>query len=259
MARVKNPNREKAFEIYKKNKGNIKLSQIAEILSEKATNIRSWKKIDDWDNKLPKVGAPKGNKNAKGNKGNKQAKGAPGGNVNAVKHGGYMSNDRYIEKMKKILPKSLINTMNELNNESTLDKLWRNIIMLDAKIANAYKIIEVKNSKDHDIEIKKQDEDFIENEILFALEKEVKANAAIAKMKDSLSKMIKTYEELLHKDWDLATEEQKARIKKIKQDTEYLKVRSKSEKEKLSNNEKSKEDKIDEYFAKLEESITNAK
>lgn len=231
MARAKNPNREKAFNIYKEHKGNIKLSEIAEMLLEKPSNIRSWKRIDEWDSKLPKVGAPKGNKNAKGNKGNKNAKGAPEGNVNSVKHGGYMSNERYIEKMKNILPKSLINTMNQLDNESTLDKLWRNIIMLDAKIANAYKIIEVKNSKDHDKEIKKQDEDFIEHEILFASEKEIKAGSAISKMKDSLSKMIKTYEELLNKDWDLATEEQKARIRKIKQDTAYLKAKTEQSKE----------------------------
>lgn len=259
MARAKNPNREKAFNIYKEYKGNIKLSEIAEMLLEKPSNIRSWKRIDEWDSKLPKLGAPKGNKNAKGNKGNKKAKGAPEGNVNAVKHGGYMSNERYIEKMQNILPKSLINTMKTLDNESTLDKLWRNIIMLDAKIANAYKIIEVKNSKDHDIEIKKQDEDFIEHEILFAIEKEVKADSAIAKMKDSLSKMLKLYEEILNKDWDLATEEQKVRIKKMKQDIAYSRSRTEVEKSKIVNNEKNKEDKIDEYFTKLEESITNAK
>ncbi|WGX77555.1 hypothetical protein QJS64_20290 (plasmid) [Paraclostridium bifermentans] len=169
-----------------------------------------------------------------------------------------MSNERYIEKMQNILPKSLINTMKTLDNESTLDKLWRNIIMLDAKIANAYKIIEVKNSKDHDIEIKKHDEDFIEHEILFAIEKEVKADSAIAKMKDSLSKMLKLYEEILNKDWDLATEEQKVRIKKMKQDIAYSKSRTEVEKSKIVNNEKNKEDKIDEYFTKLEESITNA-
>ncbi|WP_282804566.1 terminase small subunit [Clostridium tetani] len=44
---------------------------------------------------------------------------------------------------------------------------------------------------------------------------------------------------------DLATEEQKARIEVLKS--------------KIANNEKSKEDKIDEYFTKLEEGIKNAK
>ncbi|MGL5751072.1 MAG: phage terminase small subunit [Paraclostridium sp.] len=224
MARVKNPNRDKAFNIYKEHKGDIKLSQIADMLSEKATNIRSWKKADEWDSKLPKVGAPKGNSNAKGNKGNRNAKGAPKGNVNAIKHGGYMSNERFINKMKDILPKSIITTMNTLDNESEIDKLWRNIIMLDAKIANAYKIIDVKSSTDHTIGVKKQDEDFIEYDNLFAIEKEVKAGSAIAKMKDTLCKMLKTYNDLIDRDLDI--EEQKARIKKIKQDTAYIKAKT---------------------------------
>ncbi len=221
MSRIRNPNRDKAFEIYKSHKGEISPKQISEILNENVNNIRNWKKTDKWNEKLPKVGAPKGNKNAKGNRGNRNAKGAPKGNINAVKHGGYMDNEKYIEKMKDILPVSLINTMNALNNESTLDKLWRNIIMLDAKIANAYRIIDVKNKNDHSIEVKKEDEDFKEYEILFAIEKESKAGTGIAKMKDTLCKMLKTYNDLL-----LDDEERKARIKKINQDTAYLKAKT---------------------------------
>ncbi|EJA6802741.1 hypothetical protein MWV93_003644, partial [Clostridioides difficile] len=38
----------------------------------------------------------------------------------------------------------------------------------------------------------------------------------------ALSKMIKDYEELLHKNWDLATEEQKNRIENIKARTNKL-------------------------------------
>lgn len=256
IARVKNPNREKACKIYIEKRGNIKLTEIAAMLNEKPSNIRNWKYNDKWADKIPKPGAPKGNKNAKGNKG---GPGAKKGNTNSVQHGAYMSTDRILSKMQDILPKSMLNTIKALDGESSLDKLWRNIIMLDAKISNAYKIIDVKNSKDHTIEVKKQDEDFTEYEILFAIEKETKAGAAIARMKDSLSKMIKNYEELLNKNWDLATEEQKLRIEKIKQDTQYLQMRTEVEKAKLSNNEKSKEDKIDEYFAKLEEGIKNAK
>ena len=220
MARTRNPNRDKSFEIYKNKKGEIKLSEIAEELKEKVTNIRTWKRLDNWDSKIPRVGAPKGNLNAKGNKGNKNAKGAPKGNINSVKHGFYMDDERYIEKMKDILPKSLINTMHKLKDESPLDKLYRNILMLDAKIANAYKIIEVKNNKDHTKEIKKHDEDFIEYEVLLAIEKESKAGTTIAKMKDTLCKMLKTYNDLLD------DEEKKARIKKIKQDTAYLKAKT---------------------------------
>ena len=93
--------------------------------------------------------------------------------------------------------------------------------MLDAKIANAYRIIEVKNKNDHSIEIKKQGEGFADHEILFAIEKESKAGTGIAKMKDTLCKMLKTYNDLL-----LDDEERKVRIKKIKQDTAYLKAKT---------------------------------
>lgn len=219
MARARNPNRDKALEIYIQNKGNIKLAEIASILNEKPSNIRNWKYKDKWADKIPKAGAPKGNKNAKGNKG---GPGAKKGNVNSVKHGAYMSTDRILSKMQDILPKSMLNTIKALDGESSLDKLWRNIIMLDAKISNSYKIIDVKNKKDHTIEVKKQGEGFTENEILFAVEKETKAVTAIARMKDTLSKMIKNYEELLHKNWDLATEEQKARLELIKAQTNKL-------------------------------------
>ena len=68
MSRIRNPNRDKAFEIYKSHKGEISPKQISEILNENVNNIRNWKKTDKWNEKLPKVGAPKGNKNAKGNK-----------------------------------------------------------------------------------------------------------------------------------------------------------------------------------------------
>lgn len=219
IARVKNPNREKACEIYIEKRGNIKLTEIASMLNEKPANIRTWKYNDKWSERIPKPGAPKGNQNAKGNKG---GPGGKKGNTNSVQHGAYMSADRILSRMQDILPKSILNTIKVLDGESSLDKLWRNIIMLDAKISSSYKIIDVKNSNDHTIEVKKQGEGFTENEILFAIEKETKAATAIARMKDTLSKMIKNYEDLLHKNWDLANKEQKARLELIKAQTNKL-------------------------------------
>ncbi|HBJ2602726.1 terminase small subunit [Clostridium botulinum] len=52
MARVRSPDRDKAFEIYKEHKGNIDLVRIAEILDIPAGTIRGWKNKDKWDNKL---------------------------------------------------------------------------------------------------------------------------------------------------------------------------------------------------------------
>lgn len=93
MGRARDPNRDKAFEIYSEHNGNIELVEIAERLGVSAGTVRGWKSKDKWEPKVKgtlqkknterskkKMGAPKGNKNAVGH-------GAPKGNTNAVKHG----------------------------------------------------------------------------------------------------------------------------------------------------------------------------
>ncbi|QEK12729.1 terminase [Crassaminicella thermophila] len=103
MPRVRSPNRDKAFEIYKEHNGKIDLVEIAKILNCSPGTIRGWKNKDSWDKKINgtfqkkykknterskrnKGGQP-GNKNAVGNSGGS----APPGNLNAIKHGAYQS------------------------------------------------------------------------------------------------------------------------------------------------------------------------
>lgn len=52
MARVRSPNRYKAFEIYKLNNGEILLKDIAAQLGVKDTQVRKWKSQDKWEEKL---------------------------------------------------------------------------------------------------------------------------------------------------------------------------------------------------------------
>ncbi|MGL6186108.1 MAG: terminase small subunit [Clostridium chrysemydis] len=52
MARARSPNRDKAFEIYKDHNGDIKLKDIAKELDIKDSQIRKWKSQDKWDDKL---------------------------------------------------------------------------------------------------------------------------------------------------------------------------------------------------------------
>lgn len=52
MARARDPNRDKAFEIYKEHNGDIKLKDIAEQLGKSDSQIRKWKNQDEWDEKL---------------------------------------------------------------------------------------------------------------------------------------------------------------------------------------------------------------
>ena len=94
MPKARNPNRDKAYELWAASNFKIKLKDIAAQLNETENKVRKWKCVDKWEEKAngtfqknegnaPKSrGAPKGNKNASGH-------GAPVGNTNALKHGGY--------------------------------------------------------------------------------------------------------------------------------------------------------------------------
>lgn len=214
IPKPRNPNRDKAFEIYKYKAGNIKPTKIAEILNEKVTNIRSWKSSDEWDNKLginKKVGAPKGNQNALGHKG-----GPPKGNQNNRKHGFY----------SKHLPAQVYNIFEEIDNMDTLDILWTNIKVKFANILRAQKIMYVKNSKDHIKELVKETKGKVnsrEFEMQFAWDRQERLLKAESTAMKDLSRMIKDYEDILHKNWDLVSEEQKLRIEKLKGEVNHLK------------------------------------
>lgn len=52
MARSRSPKRDKAFNIYKEHKGNIKLKDIATRLKISDIQVRKWKSTDKWEQKL---------------------------------------------------------------------------------------------------------------------------------------------------------------------------------------------------------------
>ena len=100
MPRARDPNRNKAFQIYMDVGGKIDLVEIASQLNTSAGTVRGWKSKDKWEEQLngtlqtkvterskrAKGGQP-GNQNAKGSKGGSGA--APQRNKNAEKHGAY--------------------------------------------------------------------------------------------------------------------------------------------------------------------------
>lgn len=71
MARVRSPNRDKAYEIYKLNNGEILLKNIAAQLGVKDTQVRKWKSQDKWEEKL-KGTLPKKKRNVTNIKANKK-------------------------------------------------------------------------------------------------------------------------------------------------------------------------------------------
>jgi uncharacterized protein YjcR len=206
VARERSPNREKAFEIYKEHNGKITSKEIAEILNEKLNNINSWRTQDKWSKKFNKIGAPYGNANAAGN----CSGGAPKGNLNRFTYGNYT----------KRIPFAVKNIMQELDIEDPLEKQWRMICLQEARIINMQKIMHVKNKNDMTKELKKTSDgekgSSEEYEIQFAWDKEANLINTQSKAMNTLSKLIKQYDDMLNANWDLATEEQKLRIERLK-------------------------------------------
>lgn len=211
MGRARNPNRDKAFEIYSENNGNIELIEIAERLGVSAGTVRGWKSKDKWEPKIKGTfqkknterskkprGAPKGSKNALGH-------GAPKGNSNALKHGLFA----------KYLPQEVYEIAQELSEKQPIDILWENITLTYANLLHAQRILYVQDVDDTTTMLIASTAKGSENyEVHTAWDKQGKALAAMARAQSELKSMIKTYDELTRS--PLVTEEQRLRIDNLK-------------------------------------------
>lgn len=206
MGRQRSPNRDKAFEIYKDHNGKITSKEIADLLGEKVNNINVWRSTDKWKDQLfGKKGAPYGNQNAKGNIGG----GAPKGNYNRFTYG------KYTER----IPFAVKNIMQELDIEDPIEKQWRSICLLEARIIHMQDIMHVENKADITKEIKKITKgkvNSVEWEIQQAWDKEANLMNTLSRSMATLSKMIRDYIEMVNANWDTATEEQKLRVDRLK-------------------------------------------
>jgi uncharacterized protein YjcR len=211
LGRARDPNRDKAFEIYSENNGNIELIEIAERLGVSAGTVRGWKSKDKWEPKIKGTfqkknkerskkprGAPKGSKNALGH-------GAPKGNTNAVKHGLFA----------KYLPQEVYEIAQELSEKQPIDILWENITLTYANLLHAQRILYVQDVDDTtSVLIATTAKGGASYEIHTSWDKQGKALAAIARAQAELRGMIKTYDELTRS--PLVTEEQRLRIDNLK-------------------------------------------
>lgn len=210
MGRARDPNRDKAFEIYSENNGNIELVEIAERLGVSAGTVRGWKSKDKWESKIKGTfqkknterskkprGAPKGSKNALGH-------GAPKGNTNALKHGLFA----------KYLPQEVYEIAQELSDKQPIDILWENITLTYANLLHAQRILFVQDVEDSDTFVTSTGKAGTGYEHHTAWDKQGKALAAIARAQSELKSMIKTYDELTRS--PLVTEEQRLRIDNLK-------------------------------------------
>lgn len=208
---------QQAFEIYKESVGMIDLVEIASQLNLSPGTIRGWKSKDKWDSKLN--GALQKNTERSKRKGaqpgNKNSSGGPPGNKKAEKFGFF----------SKYLPEETVSIIQEMPTDP-LDVLWDQIQIAYAAIIRAQQIMYVRDRDDKTIEkIEHKDGNIIGErwEVQHAWDKQGKFLQAQARAQSELRSLVKQYDELLHKRWDLASDEQKARIAQIKAQTDKLK------------------------------------
>ena len=215
MPRPRSPNRDKALQLWLDSGRKRQLKDIAAELQVSEEQIRKWKNQDKWD----KVTLP----NAKGNVTNH--KGAPVGNQNAVGHGAPKQN-KNAEKygfFSKYLPEETVSIIQEMPTDP-LDILWDQVQIAYAAIIRAQSIMYVRDQKDVTItKIGHKDGETVTEErweVQQAWDKQGNLLQAQARAQKTLEGLIKQYDELLHKNWELASEEQKARIAVLKSQVE---------------------------------------
>ena len=217
MPRPRSPNRDKALQLWLDSGRKRQLKDIAAELQVSEEQIRKWKNQDKWD----KVTLP----NAKGNVTNH--KGAPAGNQNAVGHGAPKQN-KNAEKygfFSKYLPEETVSIIQEMPTDP-LDILWDQVQIAYAAIIRAQSIMYVRDQKDVTItKIGHKDGETVTEErweVQQAWDKQGNFLQAQARAQKTLEGLINQYDELLHKNWELASEEQKARIAQLRAKTDKL-------------------------------------
>lgn len=198
----------------------MKYKDICEKYNLSMNTLKSWVKRYNWSEERKKKnkkgahnrkrGAPLNNKNAAGNKGGA----APKENKNAEKHGFF----------SKYLPEETMDLIQEIQEKDPIDILWENIQIQYAAIVRAQRIMYVENKEEMIKEIKKEKEyhtevssgSETEYEFQFAWDRQATFLQAQSRAMAELRNMIKQYEELLNANRDIATEEQKLRIEKLK-------------------------------------------
>ena len=217
MARAPDPRIEQAKAMYLEGR---KLVEIASQLNLPEGTVRRWKCTHKWNNERSdrvsersqrKRGAQPGNKNATG----------PPKNKNAEKYGFF----------SKYLPEETVSIIQEMPTDP-LDILWDQVQIAYAAIIRAQTIMYVRDRDDKTIErvgVKKGKISGEEWEVQQAWDKQGNFLQAQARAQKTLEGLIKQYDELLHKNWELASEEQKARIAQIKANTDRLKGTESSE------------------------------
>lgn len=205
---VKATNAELAYQDYLKG---MKYKEISEKYGVTINTVKSWKTRYKWSKdgkksvhtKTKKVCTQKprlGNQNAVGH-------GAPEGNKNAEKYGFF----------SKYLPDETREIFSTIEEADPLDLLWHQIQLAYAAIIRAQKIAYVKDQEDKTVEKVEEKTGKIMGEkweVQQAWDKQNEFLKAQARAQGELRSLIKQYDEMLHKNWDMATKEEQIRIRR---------------------------------------------
>lgn len=191
----------------------MKLVEIAIQLELPEGTVRRWKSTYNWDNERSEKKSERSEKKKGGQPGNRNAEGhggtGPPRNHNAEKHGLF----------RKWLPEETFSIIQEMPKDP-LDVLWDQIQIAYAAIIRAQKIMYVRDINDSTkTEIGHKDGDTVTEErweVQQAWDKQGNFLKSQARAQGELRSLIKQYDEMLHRNWELATEEQRARIDVMK-------------------------------------------
>lgn len=212
MPRARDPNRSRAFEIYKEHGGKIDLVEIASQLNISAGTVRGWKSKDSWDSELNgtlRKDTERSKRKKGAQPGNKNSAGGPPGNKKAEKYGFF----------SKYLPDETREIFSAIEQADPLDLLWHQIQIAYAAIIRAQRIAYVRDQQDKTTEkVEEKDGNVIGErwEVQQAWDKQNEFMKAQARAQGELRALIKQYDEMLHKNWEAATEEQRCRIELMK-------------------------------------------
>jgi uncharacterized protein YjcR len=231
MARTRDPNRDKAFEIWKQRKGDITNRAIAEQLDIDEKKVAVWKQRDKWNvvqqtntnvvqQKKKKGAKPKGKpRYPNGHPGNKNpANQFTERNQKARKHGLF---SRY-------MPAETLAIMNMIDEAEPADLIWTQIQIQYAAIIRSQQIMHVEDKDETIREIKKTKSsefgDETEYEIQFAWDRQATFLTAQSRALSELRASIKQFDEMAHVDDErrlklenmrLTAEKTKAELKKL--------------------------------------------
>ena len=189
-----------------------KLVEIASQLNLPEGTVRRWKCTHKWDGERSEKKSERSHRKKGGQPGNKNSSGGPSGNKKAEKYGFF----------SKYLPDETREIFSAIEQADPLDLLWHQIQIAYATIIRAQRIAYVRDRDDKTKEKIMSGETSDMYSVQQAWDKQNEFMKAQARAQSELRSLIKQYDEMLHKDWGMASDEQRARIAQIKAQTERL-------------------------------------